>query len=117
MSEANRSDLPLPDYDGLPLGELQHRVRALDATELRTLLAYEQDHGQRTAVVELLTARLEQLASGAEPTGADPAAPRPQAPPRRAGSPVSPATSTEPIHPPPHGTPEQHGKPKGNRAV
>ncbi len=49
--------------------------------------------------------------------GGRPRAPRPQAPPRRAGSPVSPATSTEPIHPPPHGTPEQHGKPKGNRAV
>jgi hypothetical protein len=112
----DRADLPVPDYEGLPLGEIEHRVRALDESEVRELLQYEREHGARTPVVEVLASRLHQLAAGAEPTPGSPAASRPGAASATGGSPVSPETSPEPISPPPHGTPDQPGKPKGDRA-
>ena len=34
---AHRDDLPIPDYDQLPLTELRHRVRSLDDGQLKTL--------------------------------------------------------------------------------
>ncbi|MGP4046943.1 hypothetical protein [Streptomyces sp. 2A115] len=109
------TDLPVSDYDGLSLGEIENRIRALDEAELRTLLEYERGHGKRTPVLEILTARLHQLSAGAEPTGGGAAAGQPRPGPRPGGSPVSPKTSPEPISPPPHGTPDQFGKAKGNR--
>jgi hypothetical protein len=115
---AERSTLPLPDYDQLPIGGLESRVRALTADEVEELLTYEKEHAHRVPVTELLTARLEQLRSGAEPTSGDPAAVRPErAGQPGAGSSVSPATSPEPQSPPPHGTPDQRGRPKGNRST
>ncbi|MGW0821611.1 hypothetical protein [Streptomyces sp. NPDC002845] len=113
---ADRGTLPLPDYDHLPIGSLESRVRALTADEVEQLLAYEHAHADRRSATEVLTARLEQLRSGAEPTSGDPGAVRPEeGERRRTGSPVSPATSPEPMSPPPHGTPDQRGKPKGDR--
>ncbi|MGW2234220.1 hypothetical protein [Streptomyces sp. NPDC001759] len=64
-------------------------------------------------MTEVLSARLEQLRAGAEPTGGDPSAPRPEQHGRTTGSPVSPATSSRPFSPPPRGTPDQRGRPKG----
>ncbi|CAL9662622.1 MULTISPECIES: hypothetical protein [unclassified Streptomyces] len=110
-----RSALPLPDYDHLPIGGLESRVRSLSAEEVEELIAYERTHADRLPVTELLTARLEQLHAGAEPTGGDPTALRPEQGQGHAGSPVSPATAGEPLSPPPHGTPDQRGKPKGDR--
>ncbi|MBX9397383.1 hypothetical protein K4749_28295 [Streptomyces sp. TRM72054] len=116
MADAGRSALPLPDYDHLPIGGLEARVRSLTTEEVEELLAYERTHADRVQVTELLTTRLEQLKAGAEPTSGDPSALRPeQGPASRTGSPVSPATSPEPSSPPPHGTPDQRGKPKGDR--
>ncbi|MFI6035850.1 hypothetical protein ACIBBD_17085 [Streptomyces sp. NPDC051315] len=115
MAEHGRSTLPLPDYDHLPLGGLESRVRSLTAGEVEELLAYERTHADRLPVTELLTSRLEQLEAGAEPTSGDPGALRPEQSQGHAGSPVSPVTSPEPSSPPPHGTPDQRGKPKGNR--
>lgn len=66
-------------------------------------------------MTEVLSARLEQLRTGAEPTGGDPSALRPEQHGRTTGSPVSPATSSQPFSPPPHGTPDQRGRPKGDR--
>jgi hypothetical protein len=43
-----RQDLPLPDYDDLPIGSLQHRIRMLGASQLGTLFAYEEAHGHRS---------------------------------------------------------------------
>jgi hypothetical protein len=37
------------------------------------------------------------------------------APPPQGTSPVTPDTAAPPIHPPPHGTPQQPGRPKGDR--
>ncbi|MFI2642241.1 hypothetical protein [Streptomyces sp. NPDC018610] len=113
--DPGRSSLPLPDYDHLPLGSLESRVRSLSAGEVEELLAYERTHADRLPATEVLTARLEQLRSGAEPSQGDPAALRPEQGGSRAGSPVTPATSPQPSSPPPHGTPDQRGKPKGDR--
>ena len=54
--EGSARELPLPDYDHLPLGSLAHRVRTLDADALGTLLAYERAHGDRLPVTELMRA-------------------------------------------------------------
>jgi hypothetical protein len=115
MADPGRNTLPLPDYDHLPLGGLESRVRSLTAEEVEELLAYERTHADRLPVTEVLTSRLEQLRAGAEPTSGDPGALRPEQTTSRTGSPVSPATSPQPHSPPPHGTPDQPGKPKGNR--
>ncbi|MFE8961295.1 hypothetical protein [Streptomyces iakyrus] len=103
--------MPLPDYDHLPIGGLESRVRSLSADEVERLLAYERSHADRLPVTRLLDSRLDQLHGGAEPTSGDPNALRPEAGPGgRGGSQVSPATS-----PPPHGTPDQPAQPKGDR--
>ncbi|WP_175409634.1 hypothetical protein [Streptomyces sp. TRM64462] len=118
MSTSERGDLPLPDYDHLPAGALEHRIRSLRAEELDRLLHYEHEHADRHPVVQLLATRKRQLSEGAAPSGGDPAAFRPeQAERARGGSAVSPATSPQPSSPPPHGTPDQRGKPKGDRTV
>lgn len=106
---------PLPDYDELSVGELEHRVRSLSHSELTDLITYEREHAARTPVIELLTARRQQLEAGAEPSpGGSP--PPPAHGEGAAGrSPVSPAGAGEPVHPPPHGTPDQPGSPKGDR--
>lgn len=115
MGETDRDALPLPDYDHLPTGSLASRIRALSADEVKALLAHEREHGDRAPVARVLEARLTELAEGAEPSGGDPAAARPEARQHGAGSAVSPATAAEPVHPPPHGTPDQPGRPKGNQ--
>ncbi|MER6980881.1 hypothetical protein ABT317_28905, partial [Streptomyces carpinensis] len=45
--DPGRSTLPLPDYDQLPLGSLEGRVRSLSAEEVEELLAYERTHADR----------------------------------------------------------------------
>ncbi|MER6347119.1 hypothetical protein ACWC10_10495 [Streptomyces sp. NPDC001595] len=115
MAESGRDALPLPDYDHLPLGGLESRVRSLSASQVEELIAYERTHADRLPVTELLSARLDQLHGGASPTSGDPSAIRPEQGQGRSGSSVSPATSAHPLSPPPHGTPDQRGKPKGDR--
>jgi hypothetical protein len=105
---------PLPGYDELSAGELEHRVRSLSHGELTDLMRYERKHAARTPVIAMLSARRRQLEAGAEPTPGG--SPRPAHGEGAAGgSPVSPAGAGEPVHPPPHGTPDQSGSPKGDR--
>lgn len=113
MSTPSPGDLPIADYDQVPSGALEHRIRSLSRAELETLLEYERHHAARVHVIEMLTARVEQLRGGGTPSegGADPGAP--QSTPH--GSPVSPATAAEPGHPPPHGTADQPGKLRDKR--
>ncbi|MGZ5364202.1 MAG: hypothetical protein ACXWZR_09140 [Mycobacterium sp.] len=66
-------ELPLPDYDQLPLTELRHRIRMLEEGQLRRLFEYETEHGNRIPVLELMHARLRELTHGAEPSPGDPA--------------------------------------------
>ncbi|MDT0386619.1 hypothetical protein [Streptomyces sp. DSM 41921] len=116
MADPARTTLPLPDYDHLPIGGLESRVRSLSADEVEALLAYERSHADRLPVTELLGSRLEQLRAGAEPTSGDPNALRPETGHGgRGGSRVTPATSPQPHSAPPHGTPDQPAQPKANR--
>jgi hypothetical protein len=111
MSE--RADLPLPDYDHLPVGSLISRIRTLDADGLQTLLTYEQSHADRVQVVQAMTHRLEELQAGAQPSGGDPGAPQPEhAAPPAGGSEVSEATSGPPMNPPSHGDPTNPAQPR-----
>ncbi|MFD1152106.1 hypothetical protein [Saccharothrix hoggarensis] len=67
----SHDDFPLPDYDQLPLSDLRHRIRSLDEDDLRRVRDHERDHGHRVPVLQLLDARLDELANGAEPSGGD----------------------------------------------
>lgn len=113
MTHTGPEGLPLPDYDQLSLGELEHRIRALSHAQLEELVRHEREHAARTPVVELLASRIAQLDAGATPSpGGEPPAAGPGP---AGGSPVSPATAGQPVHPPPHGTPDQPGRPKGDQ--
>ncbi|MGV0646655.1 hypothetical protein [Mycolicibacterium sp. XJ879] len=95
-------ELPLTDYDQLPLTELRHRIRALDEPQLRTLFEHETEHGNRIPVLELMNARLRELTHGAEPSDGDPDG-GPGVSGTSGGSPVQESTAAEP------GTPLRHG--------
>jgi hypothetical protein len=106
--------LPLPDYDHLPLGGLTSRIRTLDQAGVRTLLDYEQAHGNRAPVVTVLQNRLKALEEGAQPSGGDPAADftAEASEPAAAGSKVSQATSGPAMNPPSHGNPTNPAQPR-----
>ncbi len=94
-----RDELPMPDYDHVPVGTLTHRIRALDAPALEKVLEYERAHGDRAPVVTMLEHRLSELRGGAEPSGGDPGVPAPQQATPAGGSKVSPQTAAEPDGP------------------
>lgn len=110
----HHDQLPLPDYDHLPLGSIEPRIRSLDADGVAALLAYERAHADRVPVVTVLESRLEALRSGdATPTGGDPMAEAPEiqhAP--QPGSPASPQTQGPPVNPPSHGDPTNPAQPR-----
>lgn len=110
--ESPRHDeLPLPDYDHVPLGTLPSRIAGLDEPGIDQLLHYERAHGNRLPVVQVLEQRLEALRSGAEPTG--PAVPSmPEKTQSQTGSPVSPATTGPPVNPPSQGDPTNPAQPR-----
>jgi hypothetical protein len=108
-----RDELPLPDYDHLPVGSLTSRIRTLDLGDLTTLLEYERSHANRVQVVTVMESRLSGLKEGAQPSGGDPAAMTPEAPSGAAGgSKVSEATSGPPINPPSQGDPTNPAQPR-----
>nr|WP_246360932.1 hypothetical protein [Haloechinothrix aidingensis] len=82
---------------------VQHRIRALERDELNTLLAHEHAHANRVPVLELLRARLEQLAQGGETSGGNPSAHSERPTDTRAGSAVSPDAAAEKSGPLRHG--------------
>jgi hypothetical protein len=108
-------ELPIPDYDHLSPGALEHRIGSLTADELGTLQSYESEHANRPVVMQLLETRLNRPSSSTTTPSdggrGDPMTPEPP----RGGSKVTPQTAAPPLHPPPHGTPEQPAKPKANR--
>jgi hypothetical protein len=57
-------ELPLPDYEHLPLETLKHRIRMLDANGVQKLLDYERAHGNRLPVVQAMETWLEELREG-----------------------------------------------------
>jgi hypothetical protein len=97
-----RDQLPLPDYDHLPLASLIQRIRSLDAEGLRLLLTYETSHGSRLPIVDALQTRQAELAEGMNPSSGSPDALAPE----RSGPPPNPRTidptrSSPTIKPPP----------------
>ena len=106
-------DLPLKDYDHLPVGSLTSRIRKLDTEDLTTLLDYERAHANRFQVVTVMKSRLTSLKNGAQPSGGDPAAAQPEhAAAPAGGSQVSEATSGPPVNPPSHGDPTNPAQPR-----
>ena len=109
----SHDDLPLPDYDHLPLASLTQRVRTLDAGGVQSLLDFETAHGDRLPVTEVLKARLAELASGAEPSGGSPLGLAPEA----GAGPAVPretdqTTAAPTINPPSHGDPTNPAQPR-----
>lgn len=99
-------ELPLTDYDQLPLGDLKHRIRSLSEEELRRVRDHEREHGDRTPVLQVIEARLDELGRGAEPAPGDQ-----RNAPRVSGTagepPISPAHSPDGTTPLRHGVHEQ----------
>ncbi|MGV0790823.1 hypothetical protein [Mycolicibacterium sp. XJ1819] len=98
----SHSDLPIPDYDQLPLTDLRHRIRSLDEAQLQRVFEHETAHGNRIPVLEVVHARLRDLRHGAEPSGGDQAN-APGVSGTSGGSQVQESTAAEP------GTPLRHG--------
>lgn len=103
---AHHDNLPLADYDQLPLSDLRHRIRTLDEPRLRLLFDHETAHGNRIPVLEVLHARLKELHGGAEPSGGDPSN-APGVTPTPRGSAVQESTAAEANTPLRHGVANQ----------
>ncbi|SFK87832.1 hypothetical protein [Geodermatophilus ruber] len=107
-----RDELPLPDYEHLPLETLRHRIRMLDADGVQKLLDYERAHGNRLPVVLVMESWLEELREGAQPSDGHPFELKPEAPPPPAGGPkVSEATAGPRVRPPMRGRPTAPARP------
>jgi hypothetical protein len=107
-----RDDLPLPDFDHIPLGTLPSRISALDADGVQRLLDYEQAHGDRLPVTEVLRHRIEALRNGAQPSGAIEQDMPEVSSGAAGGSRVSPATTGPKINPPSQGVPTNPAQPR-----
>ena len=110
----HHDELPLPDYDHLPVGSLESRIRSLDADALQSLLDYERAHGDRLPVVQILETRLEAVRGGAALSDGSPLAATPElqhAP--QSGSAAGPQTEGPPVNPPSHGDPTNPAQPRG----
>jgi hypothetical protein len=110
----HHEDLPLEGYDQMTVGTIRQAIRSLDEEQLQTLLEYEHSHADRPLVKEVMTTRMVELSSGAEPTGGEPQSAPPSAR-RRAEQKVTPHTAAEPIIPPSHGVPTGHRPRQGPR--
>ncbi|MBI9114295.1 hypothetical protein [Sanguibacter suaedae] len=109
----DRDALPVPDYDHLPTGSLAHRIRSLDASEIGALLAYEEAHGDRLPITQVLRTRLDEVESGAELSSGDASAVAPELAPDPQGSgPVSPDTQGPVQNPPSQGVPTNPAQPR-----
>ncbi|MCU1544878.1 MAG: hypothetical protein JWM50_2743 [Microbacteriaceae bacterium] len=101
----DHSDLPLPEYDHIPIGHLPARIAPLEAEQVQVLVDYEHEHGNRLPVLVVLEHRLEALRGGAEPSGSV-ASDLPEVGQASSSSAVSPGTTNAPkINPPSQGDP------------
>lgn len=99
---AHTEDLPIPDYDQLSLGDLQHRIRALGEDQLIMVRDHERAHGGRMPMLEAIHERLLELQKGGQPSGGDPGQ-TPNVEGRQGSSPVQEKTAAEPNTPLRHG--------------
>jgi hypothetical protein len=104
-------DLPLPDYDHLPVGTLPSRISGLEEAEVAQLITYEKAHGNRLPILQILEKRLHDLQGGAVPRG-----PRQPSTPEVNTGPPDTAQSTSvpgpPINPPSQGDPTNPAQPR-----
>jgi hypothetical protein len=108
-------ELPLPDYDSLPAGSIESRVRTLNEPGVRDVLAYEREHANRVHVLQILENRLTSLRRGdTEPSGGNPLASAPEGENGPSGGPeqASPAKEGPPQNPPSHGVPTNPTQPR-----
>jgi len=109
----SHDELPLPDYDHLPLNSLIQRVRTLDVDQLDAVLAYERAHAARLPVLQGLEQRREELLGGAEPSGGSPIGIAPE---KVAGPPVpsriDQTTEAPAVNPPSQGDPTNPAQPR-----
>lgn len=110
----SRPELPLPDYDNLPTGSIESRIRTLPEGGVRELLDYERAHANRIQIVKILEHRLVKLNTGAaKPSGGDPTAVAPEAADGvPGGSKASPQTEGDPVNPPSQGVPTNPSQPR-----
>lgn len=59
------AELPLPNFDEMSLGDIQHKVRSLTRDEVEAVLTYEAGHAARVPVLEIVEARMRELEDGA----------------------------------------------------
>jgi hypothetical protein len=102
-ASGSRADLPLPDYDHLPLPSLIQRIRSLDVEQLTVLETYERAHGNRLPVTEAFRTRLAELEAGAEPSSGSPSAYAPEKAPGPEASRQTDQTTAAPANAPPIG--------------
>lgn len=111
----DKQTLPIPQYDQMTVDSLQHQIRSLDQGGVQQLLDYEREHGNRMPVKQVLQARIDQLAAGAEPTGGsdqipnDAAAGDPTDTPGRVDAASAP---NPPVNPPSQGVPTNPAQPR-----
>ena len=110
-ASSEREALPLPDFDHIPLGTLPSRISALDEAGVQQLLDFEEAHGDRLPVAEVLRHRIQALRDGAEPSGAI-EQDMPEVTSSQAGSRVNPATAGPKINPPSQGVPTNPAQPR-----
>lgn len=106
-----RDELPLPDFDHIPLGTLPGRIHSLDERALTQLIGWERAHGNRLPVVQVLESRIEQLRNGAEPSGTIPDE-MPEVTQSQTGSPVSQATARDHVPSPAKSSPMLPSQPQ-----
>ncbi|WP_026548788.1 hypothetical protein [Arthrobacter sp. Br18] len=112
MNQSPRhNDLPLADYDHIPLRTLPTRITGLDENALGVLLSSEQQHGDRLPVKLVLEQRLQAVRDGAALSD-NAASSMPEVSQSRSGSPVTPASSGPPINPPSQGDPTNPAQPR-----
>lgn len=105
------SELPLPDYDHLPVGTLPSRISGLEEADVAQLITYEKAHGNRLPIMQILEKRLHDLQGGAVPRGPQ----APSTPEVNTGQPDTPQTANvpgPPINPPSQGVPTNPAQPR-----
>lgn len=113
MADPDKRDLPMPDFDHLPVATLQHRIRSLDLAGLEQVAEYERQHGHRAPVLTIVEARLAELRHGAEPSPGSPAGATPEtAPPPSGDTGISPQTAGPKQNPPSQGVPSNPAQPR-----
>jgi hypothetical protein len=107
----DRDELPLPDFDHIPLGTLPSRLHPLDERDITQLLGWERAHGNRLPVIQVLESRIQQLRNGAEPSGSVPDQ-MPEMTSSQSGSPVTQATARDHVPEPAKSSPMLPSQPQ-----